>query len=73
MEIKITYVGTLNGVNGIWCGFKPKGIIIIEKRNVLYADDDKCLVRISDGENVGQSVWLYNGDVKENYKEVENA
>ena len=36
MEIKTTYIGTLNGVNGFWCGFKPKGLEVTEERKVLY-------------------------------------
>lgn len=71
MKIKITYVGTINGTFGLWCGFKPDNADITEERPVLYAKDGFELVRISDGENVGSSVWLKDGDVKENYEEVE--
>ena len=69
MQIKITYVGTLNGINSIWCGFKPEGATITEERPVLYADEGKTLLRIADEENVGNSVWLHDGDVQENYRE----
>lgn len=69
MTIKITYVGTLNGVAGIWCGFKPEGAIITEERVVLYPEMGYELERISDGERFS-AVWLKEGDSQENYKEV---
>lgn len=50
----------------------PEGATILETMDILYADNDKDLVRVSDDENVGSSIWLKNGDVKENYKEVEH-
>lgn len=50
----------------------PEGATILETMDILYADNNKDLVRISDDENVGLSIWLKNGDVKENYKEVEH-
>lgn len=71
MEIRITYIGTLNGINGIWCGFKPDNTIINEERLVLYADNGYELIRKSDGESVGSSVWLKDGDSQDNYSEVE--
>lgn len=40
MEIKITYVGKLNGVNGIWCGFKPEGLEVIEDDNESTTDNE---------------------------------
>lgn len=69
MQIKITYVGTLNGINSIWCGFKPEGAIITEERPVLYADDGKVLIRKADNENVGSSIWLQGEDNESNYIE----
>lgn len=71
MQIKITYCGTLNGVYGIWCGFLPEGVIVEEERPVLYADEGKILERISDKERMN-CVWLRDGDVQENYMEVED-
>lgn len=70
MTIKITYVGTLNGVAGMWCGFRPEGAIITEERPVLYPEMGYELERISDGERFS-AVWLEEGDSQENYKEVE--
>lgn len=71
MQIRITYVGTLNGIKGMWCGFKPEGAIIEEERPVLYADEGYILERISDGERL-YAVWLKDGDVQENYIEMED-
>lgn len=70
MYIKITYIGTLDGVAGIWCGFKPEGAIITEEREVLYPEEGYELKRISDGERFS-AIWLKDSDVKENYIEVE--
>ena len=72
MQIKITYVGTLNGINGIWCGFKPEGAIITEERPVLYAEAGYTLIRKSDEEKIGNSVWLRDGDTQDNYYEIED-
>ena len=70
MYIKITYVGSLDGVAGIWCGFKPEGAIITEERPVLYPEKGYELERISDKERFS-AVWLKDGDVQENYTEVQ--
>lgn len=56
----ITYVG----------GNVPDGATIIETMDILNAEDGYDLVRISNNENVGPNIWLKDGDVKENYKEV---
>ena len=69
MQIKITYVGTLNGSNGMWCGFKPKDAVITEERQVLYPESGYSLKRIAT-EEILNSVWLKNGDTQENYVEV---
>ena len=53
-------------------GQVPEGATILETMDILNAEDGFELVRISDDENVGTSVWLHNGDVMENYKEVES-
>ena len=51
-------------------GDVPEGAIILETMDILNAEEGFELVRKSDGENVGNSVWLHNGDVQENYTEV---
>ena len=70
MHIKITYVGTLDGVPGMWCGFCPEGAVITEERQVLYPETGYSLKRIAT-EEILDSVWLKDGDVQENYEEVE--
>ena len=67
MEIKTTYIGTLNGIHGIWCGFCPEGVEVSEEREVLIPAAGYELER--DGEKFA-SVWLKDGDKKENYTEV---
>ena len=52
-------------------GQVPEGATILETMDILNAEEGFELVRISDDENVGNSVWLHDGDVMENYKEVE--
>lgn len=49
----------------------PEGATILETMDILNAEEGFELVRISDGENVGTSVWLHDGDVQENYEELE--
>ena len=49
----------------------PDGAEILETMDILCAEEGYDLVRISDEENVGNSIWLKDGDVQENYKEVE--
>ena len=51
-------------------GNVPKDATILETMDILNADDGYELVRKSDGENIGSSVWLHDGDVQENYIEV---
>lgn len=68
----ITYIGTFDGINGMWCGFKPDGVIVTEEREVLHAKEDGyTLIRKSDGEDVSNSVWLKDGDYQDNYIEKE--
>lgn len=69
MEIKITYVGKLNGVPGMWCGFCPEGAVIEEERQVLYPEVNYSLRKITTQE-VFSAVWLKDGDKQENYEEI---
>lgn len=50
-------------------GQVPEDATILETMDILNAEEGFELVRISDGENVGTSVWLHDGDVQENYRE----
>jgi hypothetical protein len=63
MEIKTTYKGILNGVSGLWCGFKPEGLEVLEERQILYPDEGKEL-QDKDG-NVFSSVWLKDDKTEE--------
>jgi len=75
MYTKTTYVGyyTATGVHAMWCGELPTGIglHVDEEREVLYPEEGYILERIADGEHF-TAVWLKDGDVKENYIEVED-
>lgn len=53
-------------------GNVPEGATIIETMDILNAEEGYDLVRKSDGENVGNSVWLKDGDTDDNYIEVED-
>lgn len=60
--------------DGIVCvgGDLPDGATLLETMDILNADEGKTLIRTSDEEDVGSSVWLHDGDVQDNYRE-ENA
>lgn len=64
MFTKTTYVCD----GAIYCGFKPEGVDVKEERIVLYPEQGYKLEK--DGEKF-TCVWLKDGDVQENYKEVE--
>ena len=70
MYIKTTYIGTLDGNKGMWCGFLPEGVEVEEERQVLYPEQGYSLKKIST-EQIFSSVWLKGKDKKENYIEVE--
>lgn len=69
MHIKITYIGTLDGIAGMWCGFCPEGALITEERQVLFPEEGYSLKRKAT-EEIFSAVWLKDGDVEENYEEV---
>ena len=73
MFMTTTYKGIKDGVIGYYCGFKPDNIEIIEEMDILNAEEGFDLIRISDEENMGSSVWLHNGDVQENYREEKSV
>lgn len=52
-------------------GKVPVEAELIETMDILTAEENMRLIRISDNENVGSSIWLKDGDVQENYKEEE--
>lgn len=54
-------------------GEVPEGAEILETMTILNAEEGFELIRIADNENVGNSVWLKDEDVQENYKEKEQG
>lgn len=54
-------------------GQVPEGATILEIMDILNAEDGFDLIRISDEENMGSSVWLKDGDVQENYREEKSV
>ena len=63
-----TYKGTdKNGIYGIYCGFKPKGLTVQEEVTVYHPDEGKVFVK--DGEEYS-AVILQPGEVIEAYEEV---
>ena len=70
MHIENSYKYEKDGIVYV-SGNVPEGATILETMDILTAESGYDLIRISDNENVGNSIWLHNGDVQENYKEVE--
>ena len=54
-------------------GNVPEGATILETMDILNAEEGFDLIRISDEENMGNSVWLHDGDVQENYREEKSV
>ena len=71
MHIENMYKYEKDGVIYV-AGEVPEGAELLETLDILIAEDGYDLIRISDEENLGPSVWLRNGDVQENYKEEEH-
>ena len=72
MFITQCYKYKYNGIVYV-CGQVPESAEILETMDILNADDGFDLIRISDNENMGNSVWLHNGDVQENYREEKSV
>lgn len=53
-------------------GEVPEGAEILETMDILNAEDGYTLIRKSDFEDVGSSIWLKDGDTMENYGEKKN-
>ena len=68
MQTKITYRGTLNGIQGVWCGFKPKGVKVEEKITVYRPDEGKIFKK---GDEEFDCVILQEDESIEDYQEVE--
>lgn len=54
-------------------GEVPEGAEILETMNILNAEEGFDLIRILDDENIGNSVWLHDDDVQENYREEKSV
>ena len=68
MYITQTYKYRYNDI--IYVGGEvPEGAEILETLDILNAEEGYDLIRIIDDENMGNSVWLKDGDIKENYRE----
>lgn len=63
-----SYVGTLNGVSGVWCDQKPEGLEVIKENTFYSADEGKVFVD-KEG-NMVDSVVITDGvDIKD-YVEI---
>lgn len=47
----------------------PENAEVLETMDILTAEEGYELIRIADGENIGNSIWLKDGDAENNYKE----
>ena len=69
MYITQCYKYELNGIVYVG-GNLPEGAEIIENMDILNTEEGYELVRKSDKENFGNSLWLHNGDTQDNYEEI---
>ena len=74
MKISKTYIGKFekNGkfIPGIWCGEEPENAIILEVRDYLIPEENMILRHKETG-ILDNTVWLRDGDVEDNYEEIE--
>lgn len=66
MEIRTTYVCD----GAMYCGFKLEGVEVKEERQVLYPAEG---YKLKKGDRLYSCVCLRNGDVQENYIEIEDV
>ena len=69
MFIKTTYIGILNGVHGMWCGFKPEGLIIEEERLILHPDEGYVLQN-KNTNDIERTVWIKNESEQNDWEEI---
>ena len=50
-----------------------EGAELLETLDILTAEEGYDIIRIADNENMGNSLWLHDGDKQENYKEYEHT
>ena len=70
MEIRTTYFGKFEKNGKIRCGTRPEDATITEERNILFPEEGKKL-KHKETEILFDTVWLRDGDVEENYEEIE--
>ncbi len=70
MQIKTTYKGYINGVFGIFCGFKPVELDVTEEIPVYYPDENKVFEKDN---KTYTSVILQDGESIDEYKETEKT
>ena len=71
MEIRTTYIGILEGVHGIWCGFKPANAEITEEKLVLYPEANKALKNKETGDIELGGVIISKKSDKSKYEEID--
>lgn len=69
MYIKQSYKYELDGIVYVSSNV-PEGATILETMDILYAEQGYTLIRKDGSEDVGNSVWLHDGDTADNYIEV---
>ena len=67
MKERKSYIGTLNGINGVWCDQKPEGLDV--KEIVTFYTPDEGKVFTKDGELI-DSVVIKDGNKIEDYIEI---
>lgn len=72
MHIEKMYKIKENGIIKITCKIQ-KSSEVLEELNILVAEENMDLIRISDNENVGGSIWLKDNDTQDNYQEEKAA
>lgn len=68
MKERKSYVGTLNGVAGVWCDQKPEGLEVT-KENTFYTPDEGKVFVDKEG-NMLDSVILKEGETIDEYTEI---
>ena len=72
MYITTTYIGTLNGISGIWCGFKPEGAKIKTEQLVLHAETEYIL-KNKQTEETTYSVLINSPEQQSDWEEIEDT
>ena len=67
MKERKSYMGTLNGINGIWCDQKPEGLEVEEEVSVYYPDQGKIFIKNNEKYT---SVILKENETIEDYQEI---